>query len=153
MQIYATFDHSLYVELTIAKLEKAGIHNIFAVPLDNPPEKPKLFDTIHRSDGESLINTGIFLAVIFSVIGASRGFELKLGPIYWGLIGAGTGLIVGFLIDWLRVLRKRKKHRLKKGNQAELILIIECTDEEGKQVEKILWDNLAFGVAKIKTST
>jgi hypothetical protein len=150
MQIFATFDHSSYLELAIRKLEQNGLNDIFAVPLDNRTEDPKLFDTIHQSDGISLINKGMFLAIIFSVIGASRGFLLEWGPIYWGLIGAGVGFILGFIIDLFLLKIKNKKIRMLKGKKSEVILIIECEEEKGKEVEKILWDHLALGVAKVK---
>jgi hypothetical protein len=148
MQVFATFDHSSYLELAIRKLEQEGLNEIFAVPLDNRTEEPKLFDTLHQSDGISLINKGMFLAVIFSVIGASRGFVLEWGPIYWGLIGAGAGFILGFTIDLLSL--KIKKTKMIKGKKSEVILIIDCEEEKGKEVEKILWDHLALGVAKVK---
>ncbi len=149
MQVFATFDHSPYIELAITQLEQKGIKDIFAVPLDNQTEAPKLFDTIHRSDGTSLINKGLFLAVIFSVIGASRGFVLEWGPIYWGLIGAGGGFIIGFLVDVIwKTLQSKGKVKLK-GKKSEVILIIDCKESEGKEVEKLLWENLALGVAKV----
>lgn len=150
MQIFSTFDHSPYLELAISKLEEEG-YDIFAVPLDSRTEAPKLFDTLHQSDGISLINKGMFLAVIFSVIGASRGFVLEWGPIYWGLIGAGAGFIIGFIIDLLLFkIKNRKTKLLKKKNKSDVILIIECKEEEGKIVEKILWEHLALGVGKVE---
>jgi len=150
MQIFATFDHSQYLELAIRKLEQEGVKDIFAVPLDNRTENPKLFDTLHQSDGVSLINKGMFLAVIFSVIGASRGFLLEWGPIYWGLIGAGGGFILGFIIDMFLVKIRNKKRIKIKGKKSEVILIIDCKEDEGEKVEKILWDHLALGLAKVK---
>jgi hypothetical protein len=149
MQVFATFDHSIYLELAISKLEEKGFVDIFAVPLDKRTEDATLFDTLHQSDGISLINKGMFLAVIFAVIGASRGFVLEWGPIYWGLIGAGFGFTLGFTIDLILVKLQRKGQKVIKGKKTEVILIIECKEEDGEKVEKILWDHLAFGVAKI----
>ncbi|MGG1069004.1 hypothetical protein ABE178_04135 [Priestia megaterium] len=100
MQVFATFEHSTNIELAISELEQKGIDDLYAVPLDNRTEERKLFDTIHRSDGVSLSQTGLFLAVIFSTIGASRGFVLDWGPIYWGLIGAFFGFVLGFSFDF-----------------------------------------------------
>ncbi|SET48865.1 hypothetical protein SAMN05421676_10577 [Salinibacillus kushneri] len=151
MQVFATFDHSSYLELAISKLEEKGFNEIFAVPLDKRTEDPKLFDTLHRSDGESLINKGMFLAVIFSVIGASRGFVLEWGPIFWGLIGAAFGFILGFIFDFCVIKLKNPKMKLFKGKgTGEVILIINCREEDGKEVEDILWDYLTLGVAKVK---
>jgi len=150
MQIFATFDHSPYIEIAIARLEQEGILDIFAVPLDNRSEDPKLFDSLHQSDGISLINTGMFLAVIFSVIAASRGFVLKGGPIYWGVIGAVVGFIVGFIFDLVQIKIKHKRRRALKTKKSEVILIVECEEDEAEQVERILWEHLALGLAKIK---
>ncbi|MGO4272886.1 hypothetical protein AB4Z22_24115 [Paenibacillus sp. TAF58] len=150
MQIYSTFEHSSYIELAIAKLEEKGITDIFAVPLDNRSVERKLFDTIHQSDGVSFIGKGMGLAVIFSVIAASRGFVLEWGPIYWGLIGAVSGFVLGVLIDlYIYKFYKRKK-RLLKGKNSEVILIINCNESQGELVEGVLWEHLALGLAKIK---
>ena len=47
----------------------------------------------------------------FSVIGASIGFKLSWGPIYWGLISACIGFVLGFIIRLFIecVIKKRKK--------------------------------------------
>lgn len=150
MQIFATYEYSSYIELAITKLEEKGIKDIFAVPLDNRTEERKLFDTIHQSDGVSFIGKGMGLAVIFSVIGASRGFVLEWGPIYWGLIGAASGFVLGVLIDlYIYKVYKREK-RMLKGKNSEVILIINCDESQGDLVEGILWEHLALGLAKIK---
>jgi hypothetical protein len=64
MQVFSTFENTGYLELAICQLEKKGIfkENIFAVPLDNRVEEKNLFDTIHHSDGVSLIDLGAALA-------------------------------------------------------------------------------------------
>ncbi|MCP3740415.1 hypothetical protein [Rossellomorea sp. BNER] len=150
MQIFATFEHSTYIELAISELEDKGINDIFALPLDSRTEERRLFDTIHKSDGSSLLDKAFIFAVAFAVIGASRGFALDWGPIYWGLIGAASGLILGFIIDIIQKKVFKKKHRLLRGKQAEIILIVDCPDEKTEMVERILWDHLAFGLAKVK---
>lgn len=147
MQIFATFEHSLNIELVISELEQKGIDDLFAVPLDNRTEERKLFDTIHRSDGVSLSQTGLFLAVIFSTIGASRGFVLDWGPIYWGVIGAFFGFVLGFLFDLFVQKRVKKKQRVLRGKASEVIVIVQCEEKQKEQVEHILWDHLALGVA------
>jgi len=149
MQIFATFEHSTFIEIAISQLEEKGIQDIFAVPLDNRVEERKLFDTLHRSDGVSLTQTGLFLAVIFSTIGASRGFVLDWGPIYWGLIGAVFGFCLGLLFDIIVQKKHLKKEKVLKGKASEVILVVDCEETQKEQVEKLLWDNLALGVAKI----
>lgn len=147
MQIFATFEHSTNIELAISELEQKGIDDLYAVPLDNRTEERKLFDTIHRSDGVSLSQTGLFLAVIFSTIGASRGFILEWGPIYWGLIGAFFGFVLGFLFDFFVQKRVKKKQRVLRGKASEVIVIVQCEENQKEQVEHILWNHLALGVA------
>ncbi|MGX8791791.1 hypothetical protein ACW0TQ_08420 [Oceanobacillus sp. M60] len=152
MQIYAILENNIYIEMAIATLEKNGIHkaSIYAVPLDNRGEKRKLFDSLHNSDGTSLIDIGVALATAFSVIGTSIGFELTWGPIYWGLITALIGFILGVAIRLFteKVFKKRK--RLLKGKRPEVILIVECEKTMAELVENILWEHLALGVAKVK---
>jgi len=152
MQIYAILENNIYIEMAIATLEKNGIPkpSIYAVPLDNRGEERKLFDGLHNSDGTSLIDIGIALATAFSVIGTSIGFELTWGPIYWGLITALIGFVLGVVIRLFteKVFKKRK--RLLKGKRPEVILIVECEKAMAELVENILWEHLALGVAKVK---
>lgn len=152
MQIYAALENNIYIEMAIATLEKNGIPkaSIYAVPLDNRSEDRKLFDSLHNSDGTSLIDIGVALATAFSVIGTSIGFELAWGPIYWGLIASLIGFVLGVAIVLFteKVLKKRK--RLLKGKRPEVILIIECEISMTELVENILWEHLALGIAKVK---
>jgi hypothetical protein len=152
MQIFSTFEHNLHLELALSKIEKTGVfkEDIFAVPLDIREEDRKLFDTIHRSDGVSLIDIGVALGTAFSVVTASIGFKLVWGPIYWGLIGAFTGFVFGFLIKlfFVKVIQKRK--RVLRGKHSEVIIIINCQESQAESIEQILWDHLAIGVAKIR---
>lgn len=152
MQVFSTFENTGFLELAICQLEKYGIlkENIFAVPLDNREEEKTLFDTIHHSDGVSLIDLGAALATGFAVIGASIGFMLAWGPIYWGIIGASIGLVTGFgtKLFYYKVVKKRQ--RKARGKQSEVILIIECDEKDLGMVQGILWDQNALGVAKVK---
>lgn len=152
MQLYSTFENSIYLELAIATLEKSGVRkeNIYAVPLNNRMENRKLFDTIHNSDGTSLIDLGIALATAFSVVGTSIGFILTWGPIVWGLIAAIIGFVIGFAIRLYTEKVFKKKIRLSKGKNSEVILIIDCEETKGELVEQILWEHLALGVAQVK---
>lgn len=151
MQVFSTFEHSTYLELAITSLEKVGVkkEKILAVPLISRVEERRLFDTLHRADGISLFDKGAAIGTAFSVIGASVGFVLEWGPIYWGLIGASSGFIVGFVIDYilLKVVHKRKQEG--KGKKSEVVLIIECPNEMAEKVEELLWEHLALGVGKV----
>lgn len=152
LQLFSTFESNAFLEMAISSIEKKGIkkEKIFAVPLDNRTGERKVFDSTHRSDGTSLIDIGMVLATAFSVIGASIGFQLTWGPIYWGLISAFLGFVIGFAIRIINEkILKEKKRRLK-GNQSDIILIIECEETQAESIEKILWNHYALGVAKVK---
>ncbi|MCT2537739.1 hypothetical protein NC661_12680 [Aquibacillus koreensis] len=154
MQIFATFEHSMYLEVGISELQKNGITDIFAVPLKRVNNEAAVFDSLTRSDGRSFLDSGFALAVILSTIFASKGFEWELGAIYWGLIGAGSGLLIGTLFEVLvfKMKNKDKKLRLfKKSNQniGEVILIIKCEPKDDKLISDILKKNLAVGLAKV----
>ncbi|KHF41454.1 hypothetical protein [Halalkalibacter okhensis] len=152
MQIFSTFEHSSYLELAITSLEKVGVkkESILAVPLINRVEERRLFDTLHRADGISLFDKGAAIGTAFAVIGASIGFVLEWGPIYWGLIGAASGFIIGFIIDYIifKVVHKRKREV--KGKKSEVVLVVECPSELVEKVEEVLWEHLALGVAKVE---
>lgn len=152
MQIFSTFETTGYLEMAISFLEKSGIRKeyIFAVPLDNRQEDRKFFDTLHRSDGTTLIDIGMGLATAFSVVGASFGFKLTWGPIYWGLIGAFLGFVLGLAIRIYMEFVVKKKKRVLKGKHSEVILIVECEEKQAEFVEDILWSHFALGVAKVK---
>ncbi|MBY7145020.1 hypothetical protein KFZ56_18545 [Virgibacillus sp. NKC19-3] len=152
MQLFSIFDHNVYLEMAISTLEKRGIkqESIYAIPLDNRMEERKLFDSLHTSDGTSLIDIGVALATAFAVIGTSIGFELAWGPIYWGLLSASIGFALGFLIRLFTEKVIKKRNRLLKDKNPEVILIIDCEEEQGELVENILWRHLALGVGKVK---
>jgi hypothetical protein len=151
MQFFSSFEHTTHLEMVITDLEEKGIKKdqIFAVPLQNRRTEHQYFDTIHYSDGVSFINKGAIFATAFSVIGASRGFVLEWGPIYWGLIGAVSGFIVGILIDLFIHIVVKKKPPFKKGKCTEVILIIDCERTQEKMIEDLLWHHHALGVAKV----
>jgi hypothetical protein len=152
LQIFSTFEHSSYLELAITSLEKVGVkkESILAVPLINRVEERRLFDTLHRGDGISLFDKGAAIATAFSVVGASVGFVLEWGPIYWGLIGAATGFILGFIIDYIIFKVVHKRNRVVKGKKSEVVLVVECQKELVEKVEEVLWEHLALGVAKLE---
>ena len=149
MHIISSFEHSAFLELAINHLEEKGIkkENIVAVPLHNMKDQLRLFDTIHRSDGESLLDLAAVLGTVFSVLGASFGFVLKWGPIIWGLLGLAFGAIIGFMIDYLLT----KKHKKGKTSlNTEVILIVSCKENEYETVKRILFENRALGVGELR---
>ena len=152
LQLFSTFESNAFLEIAISVLEKKGIkqEDIFAVPLDNRTEERKVFDSTHRSDGTSLVDIGMALATAFSVVGASIGFKLARGPIYWGLISVFIGFVLGFAIRLITELVLKKKKRVLRGKHSEIILIIDCEETQAELIENILWNHFALGVAKVK---
>ncbi|WP_083536884.1 MULTISPECIES: hypothetical protein [unclassified Paenibacillus] len=152
IQIFSTFEHSIHLELAISSLEKSGISKnaMFAVPLTNRKTDRRLFDSIHNADGISLISTGAALGTALAVIGASVGFKLAWGPIYWGLIGTATGFLTGFMIDLFYYKVIKKQRRLLRGEIPQVIFIVECDEAKGDIVEEILWHHFTLGTARIE---
>ena len=157
MYVFASFEYSAFLELGISDLEKRGIprEKSLAVPLDKRVEERKLLDTIHRADGVSLFDGAMVSGAIFMELGVIYGFVWKLGPIIWGLIGLGFGVVLGFLLDyfWSSIRGKKKNvsrnHKKAPDRSAEVVLVIQCEPHEYQLVEKVLWDNVALGVGKL----
>jgi hypothetical protein len=149
MHVISTFEHSAYLELAINKLQENGIdkENIVAIPLENIMEPAKIFDTIHRADGISLLDVSAVMGTIFSVLGASIGFVLKWGPIIWGLIGLALGAILGFIIDfYIGKNRKKKTTNL----NSEVVLIVWCQEIQFQMVKNILKEYMPLGIGQLK---
>lgn len=152
IHIISSFEHSAFLELAINKMQQCGINKkaIAAVPLEITTGQPKLFDTIHRADGYSLFDLGAVFGTVFSVLGAAFGFELKWGPIIWGLIGLVVGFLIGFIIDYL-FTKKRIHHRKLKSMNTEVVLIVKCEEAEYQMIEEILVEHKAIGIGKLTT--
>ena len=148
MFVIATFENSIYIELAITALEQQGISKelILAAPLDKRKELRGLFDTIHKSDGFSLFDGPAILGTCLMLLGAIYGYVLEWGPILWGIIGAVSGLLLGFLLKMF-LLRKNKRGSL--NITSEIVLMVRCEDHKWEQVEKLLWDHFALGLTKI----
>ncbi|RNB85275.1 hypothetical protein EDM59_12790 [Brevibacillus nitrificans] len=150
MQILATFEYSTLLEIAITELEEKGIKAIYAVPLDLRKKEPRLLDSIHRADELSFIDKGMIFAFMFGTIGASKGFVWQGGPIIWGAAGAILGFLIGVSLSWFIYLLKRNKNELQKGKKGEVILIVQCEDNQATVVEDILWDHKALGLARTR---
>lgn len=148
MFIIATFENSIYIELAISELEQQGITKemILAAPLDKRREPKRLFDTIHQSDGFSLFDVAAILGTCLMLLGAIYGYVLEWGPIIWGIIGAVSGLLLGFFIKMIFI---KKTGRGSKNIRSEIVLMIRCEETKAEMIEKILWDHLALGLTKI----
>ena len=151
MLVIATFENSLFIELAISALEQKGIpkEKIFAAPLDKRTEPRQLFDTIHRADGFSLFDLGAILGTCLMLLGSIYGYVLKWGPIIWVIIGAVVGITLGILIKvWL----VKKQNPGSKKISSEIVLMIRCEEYQWDTVEKILWENTALGMTRLKNT-
>lgn len=143
MQIFALYNPSS-IEKAITTIISVGIasQDIFIVPIQNhdmdslPPDK-------RYPQGRDAIDKGFALATAFSVITAGIGFNLTLGPIIWGLIGAFGGFLIGFFIG---ILQLRRSDKNKMNDPLPYIVIINCEEYAVKKIEKILYEKGALGV-------
>lgn len=151
MHVFSTFEHSSLLELAISDLEQKGItrDKILAVPMSRMGEERSLFDTIHRADGDSLFDGAAMLGTVFMLLGIMWGFLWKFGPILGGIAGLLLGAVIGFAIDYLNSKRVRKKDRVK-NLTTEVILIINCQQDEVKMIERVLWDHLAIAIGRVQ---
>jgi hypothetical protein len=123
--------------------------DILAVPMDTRGEERKLFDSIHQSDGLSLLDLPFILGSLFMLFGGIYGFILTWGPILWGLIGLALGLGLGFAIK-LFIVKKFSSGRMNKNKASEVVLIIQCKEPQMEIVKDLLWANHALGVRKLE---
>ncbi len=150
MHIIATFEHSIYLEKAITEIEMRGVpkEDILAIPMDKRDEKRKMFDSLHESDGLSLIDLGSVLGTIFMLMGTIYGFLLRWGPIIWGLIGLVAGFITGLIIKL--ILTKKYDNRPESKKSTEVVLIIKCGADKSDMVKNVFWNNHALGISNIK---
>ncbi|HZK54833.1 MAG TPA: hypothetical protein VFC84_11645 [Desulfosporosinus sp.] len=149
MYIVSTFDDSNYLELAITAVQTQGIpkRNILDVTMDKKGEEKKLFDSMHSSDGLSLLDFPIVLATIFCLVGSIYGFLLTWGPLLWGLIGMAIGFVVGLIIKF--AMTKLEDNRQTNSKVKEVILLIECQETQAEMIKDLLWDHQALGVRKL----
>ncbi|MFC7063500.1 hypothetical protein [Halobacillus seohaensis] len=147
MNIVASFASSIYVELAINELIENGISqdNIYAIPLKDQPKKRNI-DAI-SGEGFNLFEVTISTATAFTVLGTIYGFIWYGGPVIWGLIGFFAGAVVGLIIDII-IERKEVIKKIKRGEGGEVVLMINCTEENAKMVKDILFNHFTLGVSE-----
>jgi hypothetical protein len=150
MYVISTFEHSKYLELAMTAIQMKGIpkESILAVPMDRRGEDRKLFDSIHGSDGLSLLDFPAVLGTLLGIIGSVYGFVLAWGPLIWGLIGIVSGGIIGLIIR-LITTKKHSVNRQSNKQSTEIVLIVECKENQLETVKDTLWAHYAFGVSKL----
>lgn len=151
IEILCVFDHSLFIEMTLASLMDLGIEkeDIIAFTLKQRPDEPILFDSLNYQDGTSLFDLAAIFATILGVIGASIGFRLVWGPIVWGIIASTIGFLTGFAIDYLLTKTRSQMSARPSAVFPRVILVIRCRRNQQNSVEQLLWKNHALGLTVI----
>lgn len=147
MPVISIFQHSLALELAISELERHYIEKerILAAPVNKNVVEKKYLDP-HNADGLNLfLVSGIGMSVM--LLGTIYGFVLYLGPLLWGLIGLIAGSGLGLIIDyiWKKTVRKKTLRK----NIADVLLIVNCEENQVELVEKILKQHHTLGLVRI----
>lgn len=154
MYIIAAFEYNHFLERAVTGMQMKGVskERILAAPLDKRGEEKRLFDTIHSSDGLSLLDLAAALGAICMLFGSIYGFILAWGPIVWGLIGLFSGFAIGLIIK-LIATNKYANNRAKSEIATEIVLIIECKEHELEIISSLLWENHALGISKLNLAS
>jgi hypothetical protein len=153
MYVIATFEQTIFLELALSALEQKDVlrEQILAVPLDKRSTHRPIFDSIHYADGFSLVDLAAVLGTVFMLLGTIYGYVLRWGPIIWGIIGGVFGVLLGFGIKYVYLRKRLGKYKAETRKIAsELVVMIHCDERKWETVEKILWENHALGVARMK---
>ncbi|WP_163538706.1 hypothetical protein [Gracilibacillus sp. YIM 98692] len=148
MHIVSAFEYNTELELALLKLEENGIHKeqIVAIPLDKRKEQGRLFDTIHRSDGISMVDLAFILGTIGMLLGIIYGYVHTWGPIFLGFMGLMIGFIIGVIIKYFYIKRKEIKNR---ETKIEVFLTVKCHEKQHETIKRILWEHDALAVGVI----
>ncbi|KAB7670705.1 hypothetical protein [Bacillus sp. B1-b2] len=144
MFLVGSFNQSVELEIALSKIEELGVtpEKILIVFMnDHLPSrsKKKSLEEVQSTAFE----IGIAIATGLSVIGASIGFKLPIGPIFTGLLFALVGFLLGFITYYFTNRKKSLKHP--KGGH-DVILIIQCPKEHLNEIKEILWKNHALSI-------
>jgi hypothetical protein len=153
MYLISSFDHTIHLELALTRLEQIGItkDNLYAVPLNEFTAETRLFDTIHNADGVSLLDTGLAWATAMTVVSSSYGFILQWGPIIWGVIGAVTGFLIGFILDL--IVHKKRRSKIKNTSiQPNVFILVQCDQHMIEKVKFILQEHRAINYGVIEAN-
>nr|WP_275422908.1 hypothetical protein [Paenibacillus mucilaginosus] len=132
--------------MTALEMEGVPRQRVMAVPLDQRREPGALFDSLHKADGFAMMDASAILGTCLMLLGSIYGYMLAWGPIIWGIIGALTGIAIGFGLKWLYLRRIGFGTR---NITSEVVLLIDCPEQKCETVEKLLWEHMALGVAKL----
>lgn len=150
MYVVASFKLNKNLERVLAELEYTGIKrkNILALPLAKTVEHDTQTSYHHRS-----FEVMPILGTIIMLFGAIYGFVLQGGPILWGIIGLGIGVLTGGVIDKVRIKKTKEIHK-QNGTQTEVFLLVHCSsDGQARQAKEVIWKWTPSGVATYPQQT
>lgn len=129
MYLVAGFESGAYVEMALSELEESEISQkgIVTIGMEAQKAAQTLFDSIHYSDGVSVLDGMAAWAVVFAVFGIVFGSQVKIGPLALGLAGYGAGALFGFLLD---MIRQPARGKAKASRTIEIILLIPCESKQ-----------------------
>jgi|GEM_PF-3120519 len=107
-------------------------------------------DTLHRSDGRSLMDGVAAGATLGGLIGVIMGAAVQQGPVLMVVVGITAGGLAGYLIDLVIRWRQRDRPRGKDDPKKRgTILEVRCTDDnQAALAERILVHNQAHALGR-----
>ena len=130
MYLVAGFESNVYVEMALSELHECDLEERDVVVIEmesqNPPQT--LFDSIHYSDGVSILDGMAAWAVVGGVFGIIYGSQVKFGPVALGLLGFFAGVLIGLVIDLL--IGGRKRRWKKPTRNIEILLLLHCNSKQ-----------------------
>lgn len=123
--------------MALTALMEAGIkkQDIAVIPFEEPPSCQPSWN----NNTEHAFELAFILATIASVIAASIGYRLYLGPIIWGTGAAVFGFFCGLLIQWLQSRSKVTKKEM------PILIVITSTRSQEHVIKDILWTFRVIG--------
>lgn len=146
--IIGTFEHSTELEILLGRLENKYIErkNIMVVPMDVDPENPYQMDSKKHDIYYKATEVGIACATASSIVGASVGFVLKWGPVFWGFITSAIGFALGF--DIYIIVKKLNNYRNIPDVLPEVTIMVQCQEYKAQVVIDEMWKYSALTVGK-----
>ncbi|WP_139693036.1 hypothetical protein [Sporolactobacillus terrae] len=138
--VIGIFRSGLQVELSLQALKREGLtrESIHCLFLDPPRSLQSQHDS--KPDGRTKkADLGFIFATIFGVVGASIGFRIILGPIFWGILSSLIGFLLGLLINFCYT-------KTFKEQTAFVIIAVNCPSRLQQTIEQVFTVNHALGL-------
>ncbi|GEB76033.1 hypothetical protein [Sporolactobacillus inulinus] len=139
--VIGIFRSGLYVELSLQALQREGLtrESIHCFFLD-PPKSIRIQHSPKPDGRTNQVDLGFIFATIFGVTGASIGFRIILGPIFWGIVSSLIGFLFGLLINFCYT------RTFKEQTTAFVIIAVNCPSRLQQTIEQVFTVNHALGL-------